>query len=152
MIFPLPEISGNSYRIKKYDSFLDKAIDIHDSLGKKRHITNGPASFGEVYDQRHIRPFNHLQAFKAVYGNLKPGDNFRPAWKSGSAKEMQELSLIENKISKFKRKLSVKAKVDTGISGEVKPFNFDRPLDFGVIYKNNSANESPLKCYGMISH
>lgn len=50
MIFPLPEISVNSYRIKKYDSFLDKAIDLHDSLGKKRHITNGPASFGEVYD------------------------------------------------------------------------------------------------------
>jgi hypothetical protein len=37
----------------------------------------------------------------------------------------------------------VKAKVDTGMAGEVKPFNFDRPLDFGVIYNNNSANESP---------
>jgi hypothetical protein len=56
---------------------------------------------------------------------------------------MHELSQIENKISKFKRKLSVKAKVDTGMAGEVKPFNFDRPLDFGVIYNNNSANESP---------
>ena len=60
MIFPLPEISVNSYRIKKYDSFLDKAIELHDSYGKKRHITGGPASFGEVYDHRHIRPFNHL--------------------------------------------------------------------------------------------
>jgi hypothetical protein len=50
MIFPLPENSVNSYRIKKYDSFLDKAIDLHDSLGKKRHIAAGPASFGEVYD------------------------------------------------------------------------------------------------------